>query len=172
MKIEYSSPIDEAAAAQVRIFKHSKAASRLVRNTLLGFSTIFLASLIFSYLRNGWDMGRFGFLVLLGVTFLFFYLGTLESRLKKRMRRHLIDQHGNAGAQLVQFELLEDGIVFSGDGTTTKIAWSKFSGLSPNKADIELYWGADCMSILPNAIFESPQQRSEWINFIKEKTGS
>jgi hypothetical protein len=111
--------------------------------------------------------GGLGFALISGLSIVNFVL--YDYLLKKRIRKWLLDVYGPTMRRIINFELSENGIGFESDGTMVQIEWRKFTGLKQNDDDTELYWGTDSMSILPNTIFESEEQKNEWLNFIREK---
>ncbi len=166
MKIEYESTIDEAVEAQFRLLKKSKVAKKW---RLQGF--IWAPILFFGFYFGIPDEKNIKLLFasIASIAFIIIYLSIYEKTIQKTIRKVIVEQIGNDEPVQSEYEFNQDALIFRKLGTEIRFIWDSVQEIIENDEDIEFKIAKGGIAVIPNRIFNSKDQKEEWLRFARNK---
>lgn len=110
--------------------------------------------------------------VLVGIFLAVINLTTCNGRVKKSLRKYLIEAYGSSGPYDSEIELNETAIRCSLGSTKLEVDWSDVSGLIEQPEDFEVLVGKQQSVVVRRRYFVSDVEYDTWLNFARERTGS
>ena len=168
MRIQYESTIAEAADAQIRLFEKAKTAKKW---KLQGLIIAPFVSVLTYYIIPDEQNVKLCFAVFAGITFIIVYFVGHKKSIRKRTEKLLSEHLGSDQPYPVEYELDEESLIFRRMGTELRFDWNGVKEINEGDKDIEFVIDKGGIAIIPNRAFANPQERQEWLDFVKNKTG-
>jgi len=170
MIVQFDATLDDFVDVTMRSLARSKAAQSSRWRVLAVFS-LFVALALFVVVPGGLII-RIGAALTAALANVVFSLATYKRSMEKRVRRICRDQNGTDGPVRIEVELSESGVRASQLGAHYIYDWSKVINIEEAEDAIFFYKSDGTLLAVRNRAFQSPAEKSEFIQLARRFTNA
>ena len=168
MKIQYEATIGEAADVEMRHFGKRQSLWQWQSKGLLYGALL----CVFFYCVLPYDHDRkLPAAAVGGITFAVIYIGTYRKRIRKRIEKILSAKMDSDQPFSVEYEFNEEALIVRRMGNEIRFAWDNVKEINEADKDVEFVIDGGGLTVLPYRAFANAEERQEWLDFAKNKTG-
>ena len=165
MKKEYNATLDEVVHANFRL---TELAGTVSKQKWFGFVWLPIIFLVIYCIIPRNQIESLILACIASLVYIPVHLLTYKNQIRKQLRKAMIKALGTDQPTPCEYELTQEGFLFSTMGQELRCSWRNVTQLVETADSLEIIMKPTGIAIIPKRIFSDPSELQQWMMFIDQ----